>query len=108
MFYNLVSSAPQVLSKLLSVGIFQTPTWKIKRNSSQSLTIFDLNVRCHSQSEADSLSQVCFSLKLCPAPLLSQFVVSSLANHPSSKHWHLTIPLCIIGIVKPQAPQQET
>ena len=88
MFYNLVSSAPQVLSKLLSVGIFQTPTWKIKRNSSQSLTIFDLNVRF----EADSLSQVCFPLELRPAPLLSQFVVSSLTDHPRSEHWHLIIP----------------
>ena len=31
-FYHLVSSAPQVLSKLLSVVIFQKPTWKVKRN----------------------------------------------------------------------------
>ena len=39
-----------------------------------------------------SPSQTCFSLQLRPAPLLGQFVVSSLTYHPRSENWHLTIP----------------
>ena len=44
------------------------------------------------QDETDSLSQVCFSLLLRPAPLLGQFIVSRLTDHPGSEHWHLSIP----------------